>query len=205
MLQRLFNRKIVGVILVFGLIGIGLFLYLLFLEPLVSILFIPHRGIHDGLEYYETKQYLEFEHGELLDDALLYHHSITGSNIVDFYHIDNKQYDNLITGSRYNDAFAVDYRLNESAYLDSKQYVESNYLSCTSIDDFQLYLSDYSSSESGHVVVVSLCDADYTVRCILIADIDEVPQIESSSYNTFLHRYTSLNWRVERTGDGSLS
>lgn len=167
---------------------LSIFLLWIIFEPIIDKYILSNSEIHDGLNYYTSEEYKEFDDSQLFDDFVESMNLNSNLLPVYFYHIDNSDRNTVLYG-KVGSMYAIDFKAEKTAYDEIKSSLleESTYME--NIHDYEIYSvnREFADSTSGFL---AFCDENGIVRCILITD----RKSNGTSIRNFLVGETSLRF-----------
>ena len=186
---------IITIVLVLsGLLCIIIYWWLL--APIISRFFVSDNCIYHGLEYYTESYYLDFEDGVVFQNMLDDLDAREQGEVIDFYHADNHVADNPIHG-KMSDIYALDIVCQADRYFDIKRCQEDIIEQPKIVGDFTLFASIDTLGESNYVKGIAFCDKTFTIRYILVSDIDTLFMISDVFTSC-----SNLKWTAQKGDKG---
>lgn len=175
-------------VVIISLVVLSIFLLWIVFEPIIDKYILSNAEIHDGLNYYTSEEYKEYDDSQLFDDFVESMNLNSDLLPVYFYHIDNSHRNSVLYG-KVGNMYAIDFKAGKTTYDEIKSSLleESTYME--NIDDYEIYSvnREFADSNSGFL---AFCDETGTVRCILITD----RKSNGISIRNFLVGETSLRF-----------
>lgn len=164
-----------------------------FFHPWLSRLYgIPHY--YCDISYYQNEEYLEFEHGDRLQDFLADYGANEKCDVLEFLYIDNSAADNPFWG-KYYDIYLVDFTYPAEAYAETKSKAIAESIALYEESDYIIYIlpNDPISSEYCCSKAIAFCEKSQTVRFILLSD-RELPDTAYDVYVGIYHNFSDKWW-----------
>ncbi|MBQ7291206.1 MAG: hypothetical protein IJW76_05770 [Clostridia bacterium] len=143
-----------------------------------------------GVSLYTEKIYLQYEDGKYIEDMMLSLPFAYEKEINEFWYFDNNK-NSMI--NYYPNIFAVEISITKEQYNNIKKEiaVDDKYIATGYSHSYYLYNFDCLPSDI--VGCFAFSDDDYTIRCIMITNMDE-PLRSKDEIMIIISRYTSSKW-----------
>ena len=167
--------------------------YWVFVQPFLCLLYIIPIPVYEGIDYYTTGEYLQFEHGSDLKRLVTSFNLSQDGGAIYFAYIDYSLQANPIYGD-IGEIFALDYKVNEKdfdriqSHCDAEQQKGRLYREKTG--DFELYIRNQDFEEVEPVIAIN--KTEKIVRFIIRTNADGG---NTNTMGRFLCARAGLSWQ----------
>lgn len=173
MLRPVFKKRSTKIRCIIGLFWALVLIcgYLIVLQPVVSRA-LGTTDYQDGLNYYTDGSYKSYPAGDRLDMVLDAHKDYLNGEMIGFFHIDYRRFDNPFYG-KYPDFFSVNYKFDSEMYHQTVEQIERSFEEISnqwSPDLYRIFQSTYSTGVDGDLAMLVVSDTYSSIACVFVSD-----------------------------------